>query len=351
MPPAGALMIKLDTVFVVGAGASVDYGFPLGEQLTKQIAEALDFNESTGSKARELMRSAIDVICQRPDMRRDWRELFKQARVLRGALTTSLSIDAFLENHSGNADFVLLGKLAIAACLIGAEHRSDLRPRHSREMIDLSRVADSWLARLFRSVLVPGISQGAIHEIFANVGFVVFNYDRCIEHYFEQAIASHFVLNLQEAGRIVHKHLSIVHPYGDLGALHRADTIVDFGPNLDPGTVWAADTIYAMSQRVLTFTESKKAQGAKAKEMVSKAQRLVFLGFGFGEQNVELLRAPTSAVNQLRATVKGLSKSSQREVRQRIELMTGKEFALDDLLDCDCASLINGEQMFLTRST
>jgi hypothetical protein len=65
-------MIKLDTTFVVGAGASVDYGFPLGEQLTKQIAEALNMNGGSGSPARELIRTAIEVACQRPDVQCDF---------------------------------------------------------------------------------------------------------------------------------------------------------------------------------------------------------------------------------------------------------------------------------------
>jgi hypothetical protein len=341
-------MIKLDTTFVVGAGASVDYGFPLGEQLTKQIADALNFNAS-GGEPRELIRTTIDVMCGRADVQLDRQQLFQQARALQVALSTASSIDAFLENHSDNLDFELLGKFAIAACLITAEARSALRPRHPGEMMKLARVENSWLARLFKTVMSPGVSKASVEQIFAHVSFVVFNYDRCIEHYFEHAIASHFMLDLPAASRIVQKNLRIVHPYGDLGPLHGTNANMSFGDKHDPATYPAADAIYAMSKRLLTFTESKKAQGAQAQAMISKAKRLVFLGFGFGEQNVELLRAPTSAAEHMRATVMGLSKSSQREVQHRISLMTGKEFPLHGLYDCDCTSLINDEQMFLTR--
>jgi hypothetical protein len=343
-------MIKLDTTFVVGAGASVDYGFPLGEQLTKQIAEALDMKGGGGSPARELIRTAITVACQHPDVQRDAPHLFQQTRALQAALATASSIDTFLENHSDNRDFELLGKMAIAACLITAERRSELRPRHPGEMIDLARVEKSWLARLFTTVMVPGIPKSSVEQIFAHISFVVFNYDRCIEHYFEQAVASHFMLDLPTAASIVRKHLQIVHPYGDLGVLNGAQVNVSFGEDYRPETHPAGAGIYAMSQRLLTFTESQKAQGAEAKNMIHRAKRLVFLGFGFGEQNIELLRVAKSAVEHMRATVMGLSKSSQQEVQNRIALITGKGFALDCLHNCDCASLINDEQMFLTRS-
>jgi len=359
-------MIKLDTTFVVGAGASFDYNFPLGEELTRQIADALNFSTNGDAPARELIRTAIDVIGQRSDDdRRNPRELFLQAKALQAALTTAPSIDTFLENHPDARDFTLLGKVAIAACLITAEGRSELKQRHPGEMIDLSRVQDTWLARLFRNVLAPGISKASVEQIFANVSFVVFNYDRCIEHYFEQAIASHFMLDLPTAARIV-QSLRIVHPYGDLGDLHGPDLIVPFGSAFTPGTYQGGEGIYQMSRRLLTFTESVKAgaEGAKAKDMISRAKRLVFLGFGFGEQNVDLLRVPTSVVEHVRGTVKGLSKSNQVEVRQRIAQMLGNRHHIgggillgaldsntDSLHECNCTQLIGDEQMFLTRST
>jgi hypothetical protein len=341
--PTGAQMIKLDTTFVVGAGASFDYGFPLGEPLTRRIAGALNFedpiNFGPGPHERELIRTAIDVFCKDDESRQ---QLFLQRRALRDALTTASSIDTFLESHP---DFELLGKIAIAACLIRAEGRSNLKPRPGK-MIDLAAVENSWLGRLFKFVMVPGVSNASIQQIFAQVSFVVFNYDRCIEHYFQHAIASYFMVDLSRAADIV-KHLRIVHPYGDLGALHSTDTNVSFGHEYQPETYEAGAAIHAMSQRLRTFTESKKAQGADARDLIRNARRVVFLGFGFGEQNVELLRSDASIVQDTRATGMGLSKSNQREVQRRISTIIARGFDLGDLHECDCTTLINDEQMFL----
>ena len=198
--------------------------------------------------------------------------------------------------------------------------------------------------------MAPGVPRASVEQMFAHVSFVVFNYDRCIEQYFEQAIASHFLLDLATAADLVRRHLKIVHPYGDLGALQGTNSVY-FGHEFHPGTFEGGSGIYEISQRLLTFTQSKNAKGAEAKDLISKAKRLVFLGFGFGEQNVELLSAPISGVEHMRATVMGLSKSSQQEVHNRVHLITGKAFHLHDLQDCDCTSLINNEQMFLTRTT
>jgi hypothetical protein len=149
------------------------------------------------------------------------------------ALVTAPSIDTFLDNHSNNADFELLGKLAIAACLIDAEAQSLLRPRHPGEAIDLSQVEDKWLAQLFK-IMTPGVKNDSIERIFENMSFVVFNYDRCIEQYLEQAISSHFRIDLGSAGRLIDAHCCIKHPYGCLGTFRGASTNIAFGESTFP---------------------------------------------------------------------------------------------------------------------
>lgn len=269
---------------------------------------------------------------------------------MRAALTTQLSIDYFLYSRSDQKHFGLLGKLAIAACLITAEKGSlSLLPRRPGELIDLSLSETSWLARLFKNVLAPGIRKSEMETIFDNVSFIVFNYDRCIEHYFTHAMARHFSIDLSTAAVIVGERLKIVHPYGSLGPLYDTKESVMFGHHYRSDSYEAADGLYAMSQRLLTFTESQKARAAEAKEMMEHAIRLVFLGFGFGDQNMELLRPTRTNIQDIRGTAKGLSKSNQFEVEQQIYSLTGRTLGPDDLQDCGCASLVADEQMFLTR--
>jgi len=343
-------VITHPTTFVVGAGASFDFGFPLGEGLTKQISNSLILNNTARSDAAELMRTALSILPRRSDVRIATVELYRQAPILRAGLGTASSIDAFLDSRHDDGAIELLGKMAIGACLITAERAcSPLRPRRPGEPIDISASESSWIARLFRTVLAPGVKKSHLERIFENVSFIVFNYDRCIEHYLTHALASHFTIDLDTAASVVRDRLNIVHPYGSLGPLHGVNDAIDFGHDYRSDTPHAADGIYAISQRILTFTESQKANAAEAKAMVENALRLVFLGFGFGDQNMELLRPRNTTIQDIRGTVKGLSRSNQREVAAQIHALTGQQVDGDDLVDCDCASLISSEQMFLTR--
>ena len=171
-------MIIHPTTFVVGAGASVDYGFPLGEQLTKSIGKALTFDGSNHVPTTELMRTAISVVNIRPDLMTTAVSLFSQAPLLKAGLRTASSIDAFLDSRHDSPHFELLGKMAIATCLIAAEHAcTSLRVQKPGEMLDLSQSEKTWLARLFKNVLAPGVRKSQLEKIFDNVSFIVFNYD------------------------------------------------------------------------------------------------------------------------------------------------------------------------------
>src|SRR4051794_6051029 len=91
-------MIRSKTVFVVGAGASVDFGFPLGDALSKQIAAALKFRpDSNQDSAREFVRSAVTNLHQKPgQFRGRGEELFKKAWQMHEGLATVPSIDVFI---------------------------------------------------------------------------------------------------------------------------------------------------------------------------------------------------------------------------------------------------------------
>ncbi len=239
--------------------------------------------------------------------------------------------------------------MAIAACLITAEHRCQvLKQSRPGAMIDLAQSEKSWLGRLFKHVMAPGVSKSNIERLFEHASFVVFNYDRCIEHYFEHAVASHFSVDLRRAADFVRDNLKIVHPYGYLGELH-GDASLSFGHEFYPEAAATGEGIFAISQRLLTFTESQKAQGAEARALLEKALRVVFLGFGFGDQNVELLSVSTNSVQEVRATVKCWSESNRRELDRRMRQMLGVACGPQELRDGDCATLIADEQMFLTR--
>ena len=107
------LMILKRTVLILGAGASVDYGFPLGRTLITQICARLSQKTTT----RDLL---IDCKIAETHIDQFQRQL---------AASNLPSIDAFLENRP---EFEKIGKAAIAAILIPCELEQKLKRKEGQ---------------------------------------------------------------------------------------------------------------------------------------------------------------------------------------------------------------------------
>jgi hypothetical protein len=99
-------MIRRQTVFVLGAGASYPYGFPTGEGLVEEIIRL-------ASRERTLDAFLYNG-CVDQDVKRFARDLSN---------SDAPSVDAFLEHRP---DFLKIGKLAIALSLIPKEQDQHL---------------------------------------------------------------------------------------------------------------------------------------------------------------------------------------------------------------------------------
>lgn len=116
-------MIIKPTVFILGAGASASYNFPLGSELKNQIIDSLtsnftSINNYSGQTGQVQTNSDIDFF---ESAGYDESKL----NALREGLKFSgqNSIDAFLENRP---EFIALGKLIIAKKLLGYEEKDAL---------------------------------------------------------------------------------------------------------------------------------------------------------------------------------------------------------------------------------
>jgi hypothetical protein len=111
-------MITTPTVLVLGAGASYPYGFPTAAGLRQDICHAF---EAPDTNASVLIASYAGG-----DIDRERVFEFRQAFLKSG----QPSIDAFLDRRS---EFLHIGKLAIAYCLIPYESEQHLYARdHQR---------------------------------------------------------------------------------------------------------------------------------------------------------------------------------------------------------------------------
>lgn len=116
-------MITTPTVFVLGAGASIPYGFPSGVQLFQEI-----YNKIESIKWIEKLHNS-DFNIPRETISTFKRELFFSAKT---------SIDAFLENRT---EYIKLGKLCIALALIPYEYEQNLFTFKNKD--------DNWYRYLF----------------------------------------------------------------------------------------------------------------------------------------------------------------------------------------------------------
>lgn len=262
-------MVELETVLVLGAGASTDFGFPTGKKLVTQIRNMLSKPEDYRSGL--FYETGWRV---RPDAVTPFVDTFTEA--------DPFSIDAWLEH---NPDFIEVGKVAIAIALLEYEQNSDLRP------------TNNWYQLLFQRLDSP------FEEFQDNkLSIITFNYDRSLEQYlFENFRYTHTNKSKEECRKKLNQ-LKICHVYGSLGRLEwKFDNPehplpqVHYGAKLDQNYILcAADSIKIVPEKTTELSQEFQ----EARELIYHAKALYFLGFGYNETNmkrlgIDILRKPS----------------------------------------------------------
>ncbi|UPJ31019.1 hypothetical protein [Bradyrhizobium sp. CW1] len=277
-------MFKQPVVFVVGAGASVDFGFPLGATLASNIAEDVNFyfDHYKSSEPTRGDQSLYWLLRQKFQNDADKLNRYMQGgQLLASALTTAVSIDDALYRLDQWPEIVELGKACILKNLLKCEAGSELRldPRTGRTSPDAGK--NGWIEQMFL-MAISNLRRSEFREAFRNVTFVNFNYDRCIEHYVLGALQRQG-LTEEDAAEIVGE-LNMIRPYGSLGSIVRGGKdYLPFGHRVTD--------VFSLTQRIRTYTESAALHDPDHVERVmAQATMTIFLGFGFHRQNMDLLR-------------------------------------------------------------
>jgi hypothetical protein len=123
---------------------------------------------------------------------------------------------------------------------------------------------------------------------------VSFNYDRCFEHFLHRLLMTVYTLPPQETARLVGL-VEVYHPYGQIGHLPwqevGSDVLkLEFGGDLNDSA------LLQLTDEVKTFTEgtdphSSQIEGIRS--AIRAAERVIYLGFGFHDQNLQLLYGST----------------------------------------------------------
>ena len=326
-------MFEKRTVVIVGAGASAECDLPTGKKLKWEIAQLLDIKfpdgcrQSTGDRAicLALRMLASQTNPHAPDIN----PYLHEAWHIHDAMPQALSIDNFIDAHQGNEKLELCGKLAIVRAILDAEKKSRLyfNQLESQQAPDFSSVEDTWFAAFFR-LLTENCRVEHIEERLSTLSLVVFNYDRCIEHFIYHSLKNYYRIPSEQAAQFMSR-LVIFHPYGTVGALpwQGQPVSIEFGADPKP------EQLVTLSGQIQTFTEGTdplKSHVGEIRTKLLQARIVLFLGFAYHRQNLEFLR-PDKQEHEHKyfvkyfGTAQGISDSDCAQIVDELSALAGAQ--------------------------
>lgn len=349
-------MFRSKTVFVLGAGSSNEIGLPVGEDLKELIAKQINIKFRDGiqqSSGNPKITAALRKHASTKDG--GWANItpyLEKAWKLQEALPLAISIDNLLDAYRGDEQAEVCGKLGIVESILHSERESQFYFK-STDMakLDSRRGMNTWFAGYVK-LLTEGKPLPEIESLFSNISIINFNYDRCVEHYLYNALQSYYGIQ-EDTVKPILSTLKIYHPYGQVGKLpwqlNNTRAAIPFGSE-NPSLLEIAAQIKTFNERVHddgTLTEMR--------DVFRSAQQIVFLGFAFHRQNLELLdpNAPCEA-NKIFATAFNISRSDCNVIEEDLIAILHqdptKRAAIEIRNDLKAASLLNEYWRSLTSS-
>lgn len=312
-------MFSQPVVFVIGAGASAEYGMPVGADLKTKIATAVGFKDAAGRPTGDgdlyrLLASHGDAA-----------DIENAGLQLAEAMPSFISIDEALNWFNSSPRIVELGKIAIVREILIAEKISPLFHWAANSPEPETIYGDAWSSH-FLSMAMGALTKEESELAFKNVTIVNFNYDRTLEHYLYLALQRKFGLTAGDAARVL-SGLKVIRPYGRISALPWQDGAA----GVDFGTVSGIndyERLISLAGNIRTYTERELAASVREviQPYIDRARMVVFLGFGFHEQNMSLLRAKShEAWRRVFATVQRMDENNHPTMRVAIARVVGSQ--------------------------
>ena len=329
------------TVYIIGAGASYEAKLPTGEKLKHEISKLFDNRIGLSPVKKQLLHSedfihhfegfinkdirwALEIHSR--NQSDDLYSYYRECQHISENMPLAISIDNFIDSDPNNHKLALCGKIAIVKSILKAEKKSSFNfdKYSSFNSLDFNQLENTWYLSFFKT-LTENCSIENLTKRFKDITLIIFNYDRCIEHFLLHALKSYYKLATQQAADII-SNLQIIHPYGTVGSLEwdktESETTIEFGGELNP------NQLISYAQRIRTFTEGTSA---KYKKPIIKSmrytERLVFLGFSFHPLNMKFLRAQSdegyAPENDIKcfATAYGASNSDIESIKESIKFI------------------------------
>lgn len=324
------------TVIILGAGASSDYGFPVGNMLIKNILDEEEHGFCVFGEQKKLsiQHKIFDFenLTHFPDeiLGDNNREEIGKIVVGSGNQTIELNhfkffrdfisglklyrksqIDYFLRTFSRYEKF---GKIMIAREILKQEAiAKDKIERDSFKSKDPNKKdGQDWMGSFFANLIQKAKKPEDLKTISDNLTIITFNYDLLLEHYLNE-----FCKGDDEWGKALEdfkKNLKIIHIYGKLGrfeweseenlkSIYGHETFKTFalrGKNEYFGFLngkYDYEKIRDLSEGIKVIGGYKSQEDLshiiKAKEAIDdkNCKKIFFFGFGFHKDNLDCLKA------------------------------------------------------------
>jgi len=323
-------MITKRTTLIVGAGASHEYGLPLGLVLKKSIMGALDFTAPVPGDPQLIQALQLELPQVAGSLAEAGTEFSRRAFAYN-------SIDDALHAFSHDEKIVEIGKMAIASQILAGERNSKLADRGGEGVARISRIA-GWLSRFF-SLAVGGLKRTEIEGAFSNVKIINFNYDRCIEYYLYNAIVASGVSEETAKKTVVDLDSNrMIRPYGSLGPLPwQGKGGTDFG--------FYNRNIHLLSRNLRTFTETLDNNvTAGISTFLETSDVVIFLGFGFAPPNMRIMQVRENVYGgqDVFATACKIDSDNFAHLREQIRRSLRKlDVSGIELVDLTCTEMLD----------
>lgn len=273
-------MFEKKTVLVLGAGASYDYGYPLGADLINQVKELASLFP------KEHIHYYAETELQAPLYIQDAPKLVEAIEFYK-----PLSIDVFLAQQVHRMPSVeKLGKTLISQAILNQE-----RPL-KQQMPEMN-----WFRFLWHA-LTANTTPDTIEQSLENLKIITFNYDVSLEYLFYlYAKHEYSYLDPQQAQNFLTNLANrIFHVYGAVQLYDWQKNSVFSSDNY----VYRAEEIYGLNGREEKIRVATKSDirliGERANQIdiahawLKEAESIYFLGYGFDQTNNKVLDLETN---------------------------------------------------------
>ncbi len=323
-----------EITFIVGAGASAEYGLPVGDKLKKDIVSALRQRAPGGNVQDQDLYYAISNFARADQASpNNIQPYITAVDHISHSLVLSPSIDNFINSHQGDRRVEIVGKLGIAKCVLDSERSSSLtlkREAHPdpfsprpKPRLNFNDFSDTWMVSLFMLLNQDCPFQNLKAKL-SKIALVIFNYDRCVEQFLYEGIKSFYRVDSAEAKEAL-TTLDIYHPYGVIGSLPwQAGDNIPFGADSESPVLTRA------AGNIKTFSESNAVNDEDTRQirnLIAGSKSLVFLGFGFIPLNMRLLQPtshhPSCKRNTVFATAYNISSFDKQRISEELKALSG----------------------------